>query len=441
MGAILIKIAQFLLSITILVIVHEFGHFFFARVLKVRVEKFYVFFNPRFTLFKYKAKRTGTEWGIGWLPLGGYCKIAGMIDESMDLDGLGNPPEPYEFRSRPAWQRFLIMFGGILFNFIFALIIYSAIAYAWGSETVQAKDISEGMNFSPAAKEVGFADGDIILQIDGQEAGNVLATNFMRNVVNGKQITVRRNDKDTTLIMPDDLMQRILRDGQGFMGVRVPFVVDSVMKASPAEAAGLRPGDRLLSINSLEAKDRIDAMTILSQEKGKLTSFEFLRAGDTLNIAIPIDTAGFIGVYTSPFDKVYPLKTVSYTPLTAIPEGISQGVGTLTGYVGDMKYIFTKEGASSLGGFGTITNLFPPHWDWTIFWSMTALLSIILAVMNLLPIPVLDGGHIMFVVYEMITRRKVSQQVMIKAQIIGMMIILLLLLIANGNDVIRFFAR
>lgn len=438
MSTILIKFVQLMLSFTILVLVHELGHYLLARLFRVRVDKFYIFFNPWFSLFKYKPKGSDTEWGIGWLPFGGYCKINGMIDESLDRSIEGTTPQPYEFRSKPAWQRFLIMVAGVVFNFLLAIVIYAGIIYTWGRDELPSARIENGMAFSPVAEYAGFRDGDIILATDGRPA-DILDAGFMRSVAQAESVQVRREGVDTTLLMPDDLMKRLLLDGRGLMYIRFPFVVGEVVPGKPAERAGLKAGDKLLAIEGRKVDEFRQARAEIHSRRGQVVPMTFERNGEVLDLSVPIDTAGQIGVLTEmDLSKLYQVDHHSYNLIEAVPAGVRLGVTTLKGYVGDMKYVFTPEGASQIGGFGSIGNLFPPVWDWRAFWSMTALLSVILSVMNLLPIPALDGGHIVFLLIEMITRRKMKEQWLIRAQLIGMFLLFALMIYANVKDLVRF---
>lgn len=434
---ILIKLVQLMLSLTILVVIHELGHFSMARLFKVRVDKFYIFFNPWFSLFKFKPKNSETTWGIGWLPLGGYCKLNGMIDESIDTDHLKTEPQPYEFRSKPAWQRFIIMVAGVVFNFLLALIIYTGIAYTWGNVQLSSDKISQGMLFSPAAKAVGFQDGDVILAVNGEKM-DALDNNFMRSVINAHTVDIRRGGKDTTLVIPKDMMIRVMRDQKGLLSIKMPYIVDSVLPGSAASKVGLEHNDRLIAIEGQPADNLQEAAVLLKSMKGRVTSMEFLRGADTLRLSVPLDSSGKIGIMLTPIDRIYPVERVHYSLLQAIPRGIRQGVSTMTGYVSDMKYVFTPEGADQLGGFASIGNLFPAQWNWYSFWLMTAFLSLILAVMNLLPIPALDGGHIIFLFYEMVTGKKVSEKIIINAQIVGMLLLFALMIYVNVKDIFRF---
>ena len=411
METFLIRALQLILSLSILVLVHEFGHFIFARIFKVRVEKFYLFFDPWFSLFKFKPKNSDTEYGIGWLPLGGYCKISGMIDESMDKEAMAQPAKPYEFRSKPAGQRLMIMIAGVLFNFLLALFIYSMVLYTWGETYLPLKNMKHGMYYSEAFQEVGFRDGDILLKANNEELDRLDQSSF-RKVVEASNVTVLRDGVETVIPIPEDMMQRFMREGKGFASPdRVPMVVKKLSeKDSPAATAGLQPGDSIVSINGQATPLFEDVAKMLDQNKGKDITLGFYRGGMEQSVVIQPDTAGKIGVYLMSKTDLYPTVTRTYGFFESFPAGVRLGINTLKGYVNDMKYVFTKEGASSLGGFGTIGSIFPTVWDWQVFWMQTAFLSIILAFMNILPIPALDGGHVMFLLYEVIARRKPSDK-------------------------------
>ena len=436
METVLVKALQLILSLSILVLIHEFGHFIFARIFKVRVEKFYLFFDPWFSLFKFKPKNSETEYGVGWLPLGGYCKISGMIDESMDKEAMAQPPKPYEFRSKPAGQRLMIMIGGVLFNFLLALLIYSMLLFKDGDTYLPLKNIKAGMEFSETFLNVGFRDGDILLRADEVELER-FGEDCFRSVLNAKTVTVLRDGVETEITIPEDMAQRVMRDKKGFANIRYPMVVHEVNPGSPASVAGLQPNDSIVSINGVVTPTFFEVAEQLDQNKDKDVTVGLYRAGISQAVILHTDTAGLMGVYTKTPFQVYPTVTREYSFLEAFPAGIMLGVNTLKGYVSDMKYVFTKEGASSLGGFGTIANLFPEVWDWSYFWKMTAFLSIMLAFMNILPIPALDGGHVMFLLYEVITRRKPSDKFLEYAQVAGMIILFALLIYANGNDLVR----
>lgn len=444
METFLVKALQLILSLSILVLVHEFGHFIFARIFKVRVEKFYLFFDPWFSIFKFKPKNSDTEYGVGWLPLGGYCKISGMIDESMDKEAMAQPPKPYEFRSKPAGQRLMIMVAGVLFNFLLALFIYSMVLFTWGDTFLPLKNVKAGMDYSETFHNVGFQDGDILLKADDTELER-FGEDCFRRVLNAQTVTVLRGGVETVIPIPEDMAQRVMRDKKGFASYRFPMVVRELGKTesgeSPAAVAGLQPGDSIVSINGIVTPSFYEVGEVLAQNKDKDVLVGFYRAGIPQTLTLHTDTAGKMGIYSvSPFD-MYQTVTRKYGFFESFPAGVMLGVNTLKGYVSDMKYVFTKEVASSLGGFGTIGSLFPAEWDWHSFWMKTAFLSIILAFMNILPIPALDGGHVMFLLYEVIARRKPSDKFLEYAQVTGMFLLFALLIYANGNDIFRFFFK
>ncbi len=435
MGSIISVTLQLIASLSLLVIVHEFGHFLFARIFKVRVEKFYLFFNPWFSLFKFKPKNSDTEYGIGWLPFGGYVKISGMIDESMDREQMSKPAQPWEFRSKPAWQRLLIMVAGVVFNFLLAIAIYAGILFHWGEEYIPLQSVTTGMEFSQTAKDIGFQDGDILLSADGVHLER-FGENVFRQIIESKEVKVLRENDTVTVSVPDDFMSRLLQEKQGFANYRIPFVIKSVISDSPAGEARLISGDSVVAVNDTIAY-LSDCISAFSTHKEQPVLLTIMRHGEEKEIIVTPDDKGKVGVYMKTLVDFYPVRKVNYTLFQAIPAGIEKGVKKLTGYVSDMKYVFTKEGAQSIGGFGMIASLFPVPFDAQAFWEMTALLSVILAFMNILPIPALDGGHVLFLLYEVITRRKPSQRFMENAQLIGMVFLFSLLIYANLNDLFR----
>ena len=434
----LIKALQLFLSLSILVVVHEFGHFLFARLFKVRVEKFYLFFDAWFHLFKFKPKNSDTEYGIGWIPLGGYCKISGMIDESMDREQMAKPPQPYEFRGKPAFPRFMIMFGGVLFNFLLALIIYSAVLMAWGDSYLPLRNAAMGMDFSEPAIEMGFRDGDILLSADGVVLERY-DEDLFRIIAESKQVSVLRDGEEVSVAIPDDFAPRLMKARQGFAAFRGPMVVDQVVENSFAEQAGLQSGDSIVSVNGLSTLTVYDVIGELSKNKSASVELIYYRQGQIMETQAQTDSLGKLGFQPKQITDIYPVKTIHYSFFESIPAGVKKGVGTLTGYVSDFQYVFTKEGASSLGGFGTIGSIFPYPFDAKKFWEKTALISIILAFMNIIPIPALDGGHIMFLLYEVVTRRKPNEKFMEYITMAGMIFVFALIIYANFNDVLRFF--
>lgn len=453
----MIKAVQLVAAFALLVLVHEFGHYIFSRIFGVKVEKFYLFFNPWFTIYKYKPKKKAlksgeedkmtwrdTEYGIGWLPLGGYCKIAGMIDESMDREQMAQPAKPWEFRSKPAWQRLLIMIGGVLFNFILAIVIYSGIIYTWGERYIPFSNATEGMMYCDSAHKIGFQDGDIPLLADGEELTTYTGDELMK-MLGAKTVTVLRNGTDTVNIaIPDNFIfkaNKEAEDGQMFMAYRLPVVVADVQPGMGALKAGIEKGDSIVSVNGVPAASFEVFTKQLEKNKNKTVAIGFVRNGKPMSADVAIDGGGKIGIMLTPITDVYNTITREYSILASIPRGIELGVEKLTSYVGQMKYVFTAEGAKNLGGFGAIGNIFPDEWNWEQFWSITAFLSVILAFMNILPIPALDGGHVLFLLVEIITRRQPSEKFLEKAQMIGMTFLIALLLFANGNDIYRFFFK
>ncbi|MDR0894467.1 MAG: RIP metalloprotease RseP [Prevotellaceae bacterium] len=438
-----IRALQLVMSLSLLVIIHEGGHFLFARLFKTRVEKFCLFFDPWFTLFKWKPKHSETEYGIGWLPLGGYVKISGMIDESMDLEQMKQPMQPWEFRAKPAWQRLLIMTGGVLFNFLLALFIYSMILFAWGDSYVPVQKVPLGMDFNETTKAAGFRDGDILLSADGKPLTR-MNSDLLSAIVDARQVTVLRNGQEASVYIPDDMMDQLLADSVRFAAFRYPFVVDSLSANGAAMRAGLQRGDSITQLDGrhISFSDFDREKMRRRQEKGASHAMllTYVRAGVTDTVTVVTDSLFNVGIYPVTLtSRLLPVIHTDYSFFASFPAGIKLGVETLMGYVSQMKYVFSKEGAKQLGGFGTIGSIFPATWDWHQFWYMTAFLSIILAFMNILPIPALDGGHVLFLLYEVITRRKPSDKFMERAQMVGMALLVLLLVWANFNDVVRFF--
>ena len=441
---------QLMMSLSLLVIIHEGGHYLFARLFKIRVEKFYLFFDAWFALFRYKPKNSHTEYGIGWLPLGGYVKIAGMIDESMDKEQMAQPPKAWEFRSKPAWQRLLVMIGGVLFNFLLALFIYSMILFKWGDQYYALSEMSYGMKFNERAKEIGFRDGDILLRAD-DKAFERYGMDMLRDIVDAKVVTVMRDGKETPVYIPADLsLLTVGKEVPVFVDMMIPAKVDSVLAGSAAAAAGLQKGDSLIALNGQPMNSWNDFQSGLASLKNKAAmntaniaeyqqvTLNVVRDGVVDTLQMKLDSTFIAGVVARPVSSYYKPHKVEYGFWASFPAGIDHGINVLKGYVSDMKYVFSKEGASSLGGFGTIGSIFPTEWNWLRFWEMTAFLSIILAFMNILPIPALDGGHVLFLIYEIVARRKPSDKFMERAQMVGMSILFLLLIWANFNDILRF---
>ena len=447
----LIRVLQFMLAISLLVLLHEGGHFFFAKLFGVRVDKFYIFFDWKFSLFKFKPKNSDTEYGIGWLPLGGYCKIAGMIDESFDTEQMKQPVQDYEFRSKPAWQRLLIMIGGVLVNFLLALFIYGQILFWWGDTYIPVKDMTMGMKFNQEAKSYGFKDGDILVGTD-TKAFKDFSADLYRDISEAKRVDILRDGKPMSISLPGDLnLLNMIKADPAFVRPLLPARIDSVMAGSPAEKAGLKAGNHILALNGAPVDSYNEFIDLLGRREDLLltakTPADSLKArtvtivfgsdakDDTATVVLTPELK--LGFFAPNLTAIYEPVTVEYGFLESIPAGIKFGWHVLASYVDDMKYVFSAEGAKSLGGFGAIGSLFPPMWDWYMFWKMTAFLSIILAFMNILPIPALDGGHVLFLLYEMITRRKPSEEFMIRAEYVGFGLLILLMVVANLNDILR----
>jgi regulator of sigma E protease len=429
-----VKAIQLLMSLSLLIILHELGHFIPARIFKTRVEKFFLFFDVKFALFQKKIGET--TYGIGWLPLGGYVKISGMIDESMDTEQMEQPAQPWEFRSKPAWQRLIIMLGGVTVNLILGFLIYMMILFVWGKNTLYSEALPLGLDPSPIAEEIGFQAGDQLITVDGKALDNVLEINkflFLRSV---ESVTVKHTDGRTEqLAIPDDFGKRMFESGE-----LIPFspvtmaVLDSVIPNSPAAIAGLLPNDKILSIDGIQVQNWSDFKDEMTDESRTINLvYERNRSQDTLQLTTDID--GTLGVFPQFPGAAFTNEKLSLTE--SISEGFSYGYWTLHDYVAQFQYIFTQKGASQLGGFGAIGNMFPSTWNWKGFWASTALISIILAFMNILPIPALDGGHVMFLAYEIITGRKPNDKFMEYAQMFGFFLLLALVLYANGNDLYR----
>lgn len=444
METFLIRALQLILSLSLLVIIHEGGHFFFARLFKIRVEKFYIFFDPWFSLFKYKPKNSDTEYGVGWLPLGGYCKISGMIDESMDTEQMKQPAQPWEFRSKPAWQRLLVMVGGVLMNFLLDLFIYSMILFTWGDHYTALSDMTMGMKFNEHAQEIGFRDGDILKSADGKELTR-FNMDMIRSIVEAREVTVLRQGEEKKILLPELSLLDVAKEDPMFVDVFYPNVVDSVLPDGGFAKVGIQKGDSLVAFNGKEMTSWNEFLDNMAELKAKAElekkisaafTLVYSRAGVRDTVDVQTDDKFKVAVIGGLVD--YKQRTLSYGFFESFPAGVALGVNTLKGYVNDMKYVFTKEGAKSVGGFATIGSIFPKVWDWQRFWEMTAFLSIILAFMNILPIPALDGGHVLFLLYEIIARRKPSDKFLEYAQMVGMFLLFGLLIWANFNDVLRF---
>ena len=454
----LIKLLQFILAISLLVLLHEGGHFFFSKLFGVRVEKFYIFFDPSIwkwdgSIFKWKPKKSDTTYGIGWLPLGGYCKISGMIDESFDTEQMQQPVQKWEFRAKPAWQRLLIMIGGVLVNFLLALFIYAMVLYTWGDTYISTKDMTMGMKFNSEAKALGFQDGDMLVGTD-KRTFDKFDIDVYRAMADADRIDVRRDGKIVGIDMQQHLnLLEMLKTQPAFARPFIPAEIDSVVPGTPAAKAGMQKGDKIMAINGneidswnsfdYEMSRLSDVMTAAENEADSMRTRTVTVAYSKKNSS-EVDTVDMIltpdlrlGVNRTSLLTYYKETHRTYSFMESLPAGVKYGWNTLRGYVGDMRYLFSSDGAKSLGGFGAIGSLFPAQWDWQLFWLMTAFLSIILAFMNILPIPALDGGHVLFLLYEMITGKTPSDKFMVWAEYIGFGILILLMVVANLNDILR----
>jgi regulator of sigma E protease len=439
-----IKIAQLLLSLSILVLLHEMGHFFFARLFKTRVEKFYLFFNPWFSIFKFK--KGDTTYGLGWLPLGGYVKIAGMIDESMDKEAMSQPAQPWEFRSKPAWQRLLIMTGGVLVNLLLAFFIYWMVLFTWGETKLPNSSLTSGIWVADTlAYDMGLRTGDKVLSINNKEI--TYYTDILPRMLHGGTLQVERDGKLVDVELPVDLVGQLSTKRRGMpLAPRIPFIFAGYLEGSINEESGLEVGDQIVKVGheSVEWFDQFE--TITKNYKDTTMVVTVVRGEETLSLTLALDENGKFQIWPAMLSfgemmqmGIYEFKQIDYNLLAAFPAGVKKTINQLTFYVQQMGLIFKPETGAykGLGGFGTIANLFPSAWNWEAFWSMTALLSLILAFMNILPIPALDGGHVLFLLYEMISGRKPGDKFMEYAQITGMILLFGLLIVANGNDVLR----
>jgi regulator of sigma E protease len=437
---ILIKGAQLILSLSILVVLHELGHFLPARYFGTRVEKFYLFFDPWFSLWKKQWK--GTEFGIGWVPFGGYVKISGMVDESMDKAQLAKPAEPWEFRSKPAWQRLIIMVGGVTVNLLLGMLIYIGILFTWGRDYLPLAEVKYGVHVSEVMQRQGLQDGDRIMAVNGAEPRTVEEVGKAILIDGARELTVERQGARTTVVLSPGVSDSILASGEKVLfSPRVPFTVDTVIAGGPAEAAGMQKGDKLVAVNGATATYYADVRKQLDRWKGRAVTVTVDRNGAVVELAMTVKDDGTIGIGNQPPAAYFQFAHEEFGLLSAIPAGIRYGWETLGGYVRSLKLLFSRSGASQIGGFGAIGGLFSPTWDWQVFWNMTAFLSIILAFMNILPIPALDGGHVVFLMYEMVTGRAPDQRVLEVAQMIGMLLLLGLILFANGNDLFKAITR
>lgn len=474
---ILVKALQLIVALIILVTVHEFGHYIFARIFGVKVNRFYLFFNPWFSILRYDpAKGTldifarngekgaltlkvgkehparpdgkttwrDTIYGLGWLPLGGYCDIAGMVDETKSASDLASEPQSWELRSKPAWQRLCVMVAGVCLNFVLAIVIYVGIALHWGDDVIPFQAMTEGMDFSKEMQDAGFRNGDILLTLDGKELD---ATDYSINwdlIQPGARVGVRRDGRDTVITVSGELLRQMATKGKDYvpMAIRVPVFVAKTSPGDPAVRAGIEQGDRILRVGNDTVPSITEFLPALKAHAGTTTEILLLHPdGKKEAVNVDVTDAGKIGIQMlSPID-IFDRHTVQYNFWQAIPRGWEIGTDRLASYVSSMKLVFTKEGAQSLGGFGTLGDLFPNQWNWYMFWQITAFLSIILAFMNIIPIPGLDGGYTLFLIVEMITGKKPSDRFLEVVNTCGFVFLLLLLVYANGNDIYRFFLK
>ena len=458
-----VKALEMILALSLLVIVHEFGHYSFARLFGMRVNKFYMFFNPKFSILRWDPKRhtldlfkrnpsdeeeeakakaeahdlkaswRDTVYGIGWIPLGGYCSIAGMVDETTSADQLSEEAQPWEFRSRPAWQRLLVMIGGVLFNFLMAVVIYAGIVWSYGEMFINFTDATEGMNYCQTMHKVGFRDGDILYSADGK-ALTYYSGEQITAVTMAKQVQVLRGGDTVTINMPENFVFELNKEaeqGNQLFEIRMPVVIAQTQSNMGAEKAGLKSGDRILAVNTDTTPSYTELPPALLKYKGSTATITYLRDGRQLTTRAEIDGDGKLGIQLTDPNNIF----------QSVPRGIEMGWNKLVTYVQSLKLVATPEGAKSLGGFGAIGSIFPEKWNWLDFWSITAFLSVILAVMNILPIPILDGGYVLFLLIEMITGWKPSEKVMNIALNIGLALLIILMLYANLNDVYRFIIK
>ena len=440
-----IKISQFLLSLSLLIVLHEFGHFIPAKAFKTRVEKFYLFFDVKFSLFKKKIG--DTVYGIGWLPLGGYVKISGMIDESMDTEQMAQEPQPWEFRSKPAWQRLIIMLGGVTVNFVLAIFIYIGMSYYYGDKFLPNDNIKDGLLIeNTVANKAGLLTGDKIIAVDGYKIDSY--SEISEKVLFGKEITIERNGEQSVVTLPEDFLSQLIDSKQkGLIDLRTPFAIVEVPDSSQNKGSGIRKGDIIIALNTYKTKYADEVKLALEQLKGQEVSATVLRDGQQTSFPLNISKDGKLGlVYAagSTFDTLealgyYQFNTKEYGFFESFPVGLNKAYEKVDSYITQFKAIFTPSTGAykGVGGFKAIYDIFPNFWNWQVFWSITAFLSIMLGVLNLLPIPALDGGHVMFLLYEMVSGRKPGDKFMEYAQMVGFFILIALVLFANGNDIFK----
>lgn len=454
MSGVWIQVSQFIAALSLLIILHELGHFFFAKLFKTRVEKFYLFFDFLFPFSNilpfslYKKTKGETTYGVGWFPLGGYVKIAGMVDESMDKEQMKKTPEPWEFRTKPAYQRLLIMLGGIIVNVILAFIIYAMILFTWGQKKLPLAEVPGISIVDSLAYNLGFQDGDKIIAVNGKELKYY--DDVMPVLIYAKTVVVERKGQKETLVMPENFIEQLIDNkGRQLFFLPLPSIVDEVQKGSEAEKIGLQHLDQIVAINNIPTTEHKFVKAQLEKNKSENVTLSVLRDGQQIEIPAHVSDTGTLGFMAltslSELEKmgIYQFETQKFGFFESFPAGVKMGIDKLDFYVQQFKLIFNpKTGAyKGLGGFDSIRKIYPQTWDWNHFWSVTAFLSLILAFMNLLPIPGLDGGYVMFILFEMISGKKVSDKVMEVATTVGLVLLLILMLYANGMDVVRIFQK
>ena len=439
-------IGQLILSLSLLIILHEMGHFFPAKWFGTRVEKFYLFFDPGFSLFKYTKGET--EYGIGWLPLGGYVKISGMVDESFDTEQLAQEPQPYEFRSKPAWQRLIIMLGGVTVNFLLGFIIFAAVLFTWGEQYLPTENVKYGIYADSLGKEMGLLDGDQILAIGELPFKKFNDRLVVKEIIinNASTLKVEREGRDITIPIDEKfvgILSSTDNKNKALFYPRVPIVIGKLKKDGPAELAGVQVDDRIIGLNGTPIPFYSDYVKVIKEYKNQPIVLDIMRDKDSVQVTVNVTAEGIVGFYPQGPDYFFDMKRESYTLAQAIPAGFSKGMGFLNDQLKAFGQMFRGKikASESLGGFGTITSLFPTTWIWEDFWRITAILSLILAFMNLLPIPALDGGHVMFLLYEVVTGKKPSDKFMEYATMVGFVIVISLVLFANGLDIYRYFFK
>lgn len=436
---VLIQAAQLILSLSILVILHELGHFIPAKLFKTKVEKFYLFFDPWFSLFKFKKGET--EYGIGWLPLGGYVKIAGMVDESMDKEQLKEEPKPWEFRSKPAWQRLIIMLGGVVVNVILGIVIYAGILFTWGNEYIPTEGLRYGVYADSVAIDMGLKSGDKIIAVDGEKVEKFSDIQMNILINNAKKVTVERDQRQEDITLPEGTISGLIKNQKSFLEPAIIAEVKEVTPNTAADTAGLLPKDRIVGINNEATPYFQDVVNYLKSHRSESVILKVIRNNSTIELPANVSKGGTLGFAITPINEQITFSTEQYSALESIPAGVNKAYDSFDNYIKQMKLVFEPETEAykSLGGFISIGKAFSPEWDWQRFWSFTAFLSIILAIMNILPIPALDGGHVLFLLYEIVSGRKPSDKFLENAQIVGFVILLSLMVLANGNDILRLF--